>query len=393
MALKRKPFFPPFINDIYLMLTERCPMRCEYCYIKHRADGESMTRETMGKVMERVTGRPRVIFFGGEPLLKVDEMEWFIDKYKDRCCGFQTVTSMAVNFDDFYRRIYEPNKDNFDLQLSWDGMAGTRKLAGGINNSSDTYEKIEFMLHQDGPFQVRTVINDTNVDDLFRLYSKYRGLTRKHDNFCADMTLAHQESYDDSFPQKLEAALKQILALIEFDIKSHEKPYIEQWILTYFASAINNNPIMGCNVGAEIIIRPNGDIYPCTMLSQCGERFKMGNIYDNAIDTSILESLVKQPDGCKDCSLKKHCMGGCRYEKIARTGDLDIVNPCYCEQARVIIPTVLSWLGSIDDDVREVVYAYVSQFLKWKACAESEAHKFAYKFRAKEVQPYAEGIS
>ena len=389
MALKRKPFFPPFINDIYLMLTERCPMRCEYCYIKHRADGESMTRETMDKVMERVTGRPRIIFFGGEPLLKVDEMEWFIDKYKDRCCGFQTVTSMAVNFDDFYRRIYEPNKDNFDLQLSWDGIAGTRKLAGGINNSSDTYEKIEFMLHQDGPFQVRTVINDTNVDDLYGLYIKYDKLTKAHENFCADMTLAHQESYNPSFPKKLEKALNQILSRVECQIENREIPYIEQWVLTYIASAANGNPLMGCNVGAEIIIRPNGDIYPCTMLSQCGERFRMGNIYDVNLDMSILESLVKQPNGCDGCSLKRHCMGGCRYERIARTGDLDIVNPCYCDQAKVVVPTVLDWLGSISNDVKETVYLYVSQFLKWKACAESEMHEDAYRFRAKEVHPYA----
>ena len=389
MALKRKPFFPPFINDIYLMLTERCPMRCEYCYIKHRADGESMTRETMGKVMERVTGRPRIIFFGGEPLLKVDEMEWFIDRYKERCCGFQTVTSMAVNFDDFYKRIYEPNKDNFDLQLSWDGTAGTRKLAGGINNSGDTYRKIEFMLHQNGPFQVRTVINDTNVDDMYDLYVKYDSLTKAHGNFCADMTLAHQESYSPSFPQKLEKALKQILSRIERQVENKELPYIEQWILTYLSSAVNGNHIMGCNVGTEIIIRPNGDIYPCTMLSQCGGRFKMGSIHDDALDTSILEALVKQPDGCDGCSLRGRCMGGCRYEKIARTGNLDIVNPCYCEQAKVVIPTILGWLDSLKEDVREVVYLYVSQFLKWRACAGSEMHKDAYRFRAKEVRPYA----
>ena len=115
----------------------------------------------------------------------------------------------------------------------------------------------------------------------------------------------------------------------------------------------------------------------------------MGSIHDDALDTSILESLVKQPDGCDGCSLRGRCMGGCRYEKIARTGDLDIVNPCYCEQAKVVVPTILGWLDSISDDVREVVYLYVSQFLKWRACACSEMHKDAYRFRAKEVHPYA----
>lgn len=385
MALRKRTFFPPFSNDIYLMLTERCPMRCEYCYIKHRADGESMTHETMDKVMEKVTGHPRVIFFGGEPLLKIDEMKWFMEKYGDRCSGFQTVTSASVNFDEFYQRIFRPNMKRFELQMSWDGTDGTRKLAGGVNNSTSVYEKIKFLLDEGARFQIRSVINDTNVDHLFALYEKFRGIAETHSKFCADMTLAHQELYDASFPQKLERELKKIFALIESDVRAGRKPYIQQWILNYIESVANGTKIMGCNVGTEIIIRPNGNIYPCTMLSQCGDRFKMGSVYDDAIDTSIIDDLIRQPAECSGCSLKDACMGGCRYEKIARTGDLDIVNPCYCDQAKVIVPVVREWLQSLDDDVKSVVFARAAQYIRWRGCEHSSSHAEAWRFREKEM--------
>lgn len=385
MALRKKPFFPPFSNDVYLMLTEKCPMRCEYCYIKHRADGESMTRETMDKAMEKAVGRPRIIFFGGEPLLKIDEMAWFIDKYKDRCSGFQTVTSASVNFEEFYKRIFRPNMDCFELQMSWDGSEGTRKLFGDFDNSEDVYRKIKFLLDENARFQVRSVINDTNINRLYYLYLKFRNIAAKHDKFCADMTLAHQERFDESFPQKLGHGLKRILALIETDVEQGRKPYIEQWILNYIGAAANGTKIMGCNVGTEIIIRPNGDVYPCTMLSQCGERFKMGNVYDDALDTSVIDNLVRQPAECTSCNLKDACMGGCRYEKIARTGDLDIVNPCYCDQAKTIVPLVRKWLEGLHDDIKSVVLAHAAQYIRWRGCERSTFHAEAWRYREREM--------
>ncbi len=385
MALKKKAFFPPFVNDIYIMLTEKCPMRCEYCYIRHREDGGSITRETIDKLMEKVTGRPRIIFFGGEPLLKINHMKWFIGKYGDRCSAFQTVTSAAVNFDQFYEEVYKPNAHKFDLQMSWDGTAGTRKLAGGVNNSLKVYSRIDFLLKENALFQVRSVINDTNVDELYDLYEEFRHISGQHENFCADMTLAHQEQYDKSFPRKLKAGLEQILESIRTEIDEGRKPYIQQWILNCLSASLNHDPIMGCNVGTEIIVRPNGDIYPCTMLSQLGDRFRMGNVNDPMLDTSVIGELIRQPAECSGCGFRDRCMGGCRYEKMMRTGDLYIVNPCYCEQAVVIIPVVEKWLRSLDDEERKSVYAHVAQYIKWKACASSIHHNQALEFRAKEV--------
>lgn len=77
--VEQKPFFLPYQVDFYLMLTEACPLRCEYCYIKDRDNPARMSRDTMNLMMKKVQTKPRIIFFGGEPLLGIDDIKWFTE--------------------------------------------------------------------------------------------------------------------------------------------------------------------------------------------------------------------------------------------------------------------------------------------------------------------------
>ena len=86
-------------KEIYLMLTEACPNRCEYCYIKGRDNPKTMTFEQIENIIE--TERPtRILFFGGEPLLCLDLIEKTMEKYYSKI-KFQIVTSTVVNFKEF----------------------------------------------------------------------------------------------------------------------------------------------------------------------------------------------------------------------------------------------------------------------------------------------------
>ena len=55
-------------KEIYLMLTEACPNRCEYCYIKGRDNPATMTFDQIDKIIQEEKPS-RILFFGGEPLL------------------------------------------------------------------------------------------------------------------------------------------------------------------------------------------------------------------------------------------------------------------------------------------------------------------------------------
>ena len=56
---------PPIITHAYIMVTEQCNLRCQYCYIKNRDIKNEFPFEWMEKVKKMFTcyNKPRIIFF------------------------------------------------------------------------------------------------------------------------------------------------------------------------------------------------------------------------------------------------------------------------------------------------------------------------------------------
>ena len=79
-------------------------------------------------------------------------------------------------------------------------------------------------------------------------------------------------------------------------------------------------PVMGCPLGhAQIVINPNGDVYPCAALLD--EEFKLGNALEDDLEKIWYENkklqnlrLVKTnvKGKCKACPGLDICRGGCR---------------------------------------------------------------------------------
>ena len=57
-------------REYFFFLTNNCPNRCKYCYIDFHS--KDMTIEQIDKYMEELKPS-RIIFFGGEPLLRLDK--------------------------------------------------------------------------------------------------------------------------------------------------------------------------------------------------------------------------------------------------------------------------------------------------------------------------------
>ena len=78
--------FPDCITHAYVMLTEECPCRCEYCWVKDRANHLTITEDKIEALVNRFSGntKPLLIFFGGEPLLKQDLIANTVEKYKQK---------------------------------------------------------------------------------------------------------------------------------------------------------------------------------------------------------------------------------------------------------------------------------------------------------------------
>jgi uncharacterized protein len=316
---------PPIINHAYLMVTEFCPLRCEYCYIKDRATMNEFPYELMEKVKHMFTcfNKPRLVFFGGEPLVKVDLIKKIVENYSNDF-QFQVVTNGCVNFHKFMDEVYEPNRNNFDVQISWDGNTTTRPFVNGDKTYESVYSNIIEELEKGRILVGRAVLNEESVKCFYQTFDTYRILNRKY-KFGGDFTIAHQPSFKESYAKDLYDQTKMVLQSIKEDFHKDERIYVPDLLLKVITNMIEQKEVISCDIGTHVVIKPNGDIYPCTILSQQDERFKLGNLNTN-VDTEIITDLRYKSKCQKDCAFKALCDGGCRYERI-----LNFPNDWKCE--------------------------------------------------------------
>lgn len=381
--VEQKPFFLPYQVDFYLMLTEACPLRCEYCYIKDRDNPTRMSRDTMDLMMKKVQTKPRIIFFGGEPLLGIDDIKWFTEKYKDDVKVFQIVTSTfpKVNFHELIENVIKPSTTPWELQLSFDGFEGSeRKLVNKDPVAQQVYENIIYTLEQGVKLQIRCVINDSNIYYFHDTYRQFKRMSEDYSGlFYADFTLVHETGLESDFPE----VLKRELGLILDDILTDENPFITAGLASMIGSILEDRKCMACNVGSEIIIRPNGDIYPCTMLSQYSEEFKMGHITDRELNTDIVTDIHERPADCDSCEYNKYCFGGCRYER-SYLGNLNEINLGYCKQTKTVVEALLAFRDKLYSDScknRELIIERILRYRTWRSGMESTMDFEYMKFR------------
>lgn len=381
--VEQKPFFLPYQVDFYLMLTEACPLRCEYCYIKDRDNPTRMSRDTMDLMMKKVQTKPRIIFFGGEPLLGIDDIKWFTKKYQDDIKVFQIVTSTfpRTNFRDLIENVIKPSKKPWELQLSFDGFEGSeRKLVNKDPVAQQVYENILYTLEQGVKLQVRCVINDSNIYYFHDTYRQFKQMSEEYSGlFYADFTLVHETNLESDFPE----VLKRELGMILDDILTDESPFITAGLASMIGSIIEDRECMACNVGSEIIIRPNGDIYPCTMLSQYSEDFKMGHITDRELNTDIATDVHERPKDCDTCDYNKYCFGGCRYER-SYLGNLNEINLGYCEQTKTVVESLLEFRKKLYSDScknKDIIMERILRYRTWRSGMESTMDFEYMKFR------------
>lgn len=340
-----------------------CNLRCEYCYIKNRDVNNEFPYEWVEKIkplFDKSVEKPRLIFFGGEPLIKIDLIKKIVENYRDDFI-FQVVTNGTINFDIFMDEVYDKNRTNFDVQISWDGSNITRKTLGGSETSDIVYNTIIRNLEKGRILVGRSVLDDNSVYNFYQTYQIFKELNMKY-KFGADFTIAHQPSFTDHYS----IVLKEQLTMVLNDIKQslfNDYIYIPKLICRWLYNYLTNINMTSCDVGNYIVIKPNGDVYPCTILSQMGDEFKLGNI-NGEIDTELCQ-LLKYDSKCKvDCKFKSICDGGCRYERIINYKKDWVNNVCKynCDIHKSLYESLNKFIKSLNNDELESLNKWLYKF-------------------------------
>lgn len=309
------------------MLTEACPNRCEYCYIKDRANPKTMTMDIVDTAMDKYKPH-RVILFGGEPLARIGLLEDIVAKYYGET-KFQIVTSTSVN----WKRFIEFNKKYplSEIQVSWDGFNENRLDANGEDTSKKTFSNIYTAIDEGMKFDIKCVISNDNINQMYQIHRYFKNL--KKYGVSGQFVIAHRELYKDNFYIELKKNL-----IKTFDLDKMYKDHLNK-IIAYLA---NDSSYSSCDGGKYVVIDPDGRESCCTALSQ-----------DKGLVVTSDEIQAPPVDPkCQTCKYAYLCDGGCRYERFLEFGDKWKENhlESTCKMMEIYDETISEFLSNTDKE-------------------------------------------
>ena len=269
-------FISPWIHT-----TEKCNMKCHYCYVKGNRTIKKETYQQIEKFLMSVdTDKRHLRFAGGEPLLVFDLWRGFAESMLRKKGTWVEVLTNLYDVPVGFFKFAE--KDNVNVSVSIDSGKIDKKL------NKDISEKLKKLKN---PW-IMTVVTKENINEL-DLLAAFVGMNKYGWAISTDY-------FDNSEPwiEKLhEKLMKSMLLLKEFNYNfSHIS----------FNNCSINSGFSGCRAGNEMItIDCDGDIYRCQ--TQIGNKSKIiGNIH-----SGYKKIEKKSSPHCKKCSANLYCNGWC----------------------------------------------------------------------------------
>lgn len=339
--------YEPSLTSINLFLTNNCNLRCKYCFEESNYKAFDIDKEIIKKSIDFLhrnkekTKTPTIYFFGGEPLLKVELIN-FINEYinnnkKSFEFNFGITTNGTILNDDIYKLL---TNMNVNIMLSLDGSEYqqnlNRKFASGKGSYNTVKENIKTYLQNDlDKISVRNTITKSDIKYL----ETYRYFKKNKFKSLISVPVSTNSLNDKLSKNNVDVIIKNSVKIVEEaldDILNGNETLMVSFFYQSKLYPINEtNSYCGAGI-KSVAIDTNGDIYVCHRFVN-NKKFQIGNVFDNDIDDKLMfnqnlyRSRYKQLEKCSECWALSLCKGGCMHENLMEGGDINHTDHTLCE--------------------------------------------------------------
>jgi uncharacterized protein len=349
----RPDFASAAVLTAWLHVTNACNLRCPYCYVNKTAEG--MDEDTGRAAVEAVVdsaiahGFPaiKLKYAGGEASLS-HRLLVRLHTYAQELTaarGLQLYATLLSNGVALSHNLVDILKtEHIGLMISLDGLGSQhdaqRPFADGRPSFHLVERTIAHLLEQDYPPHLSITITNRNTGGLADLvrFALDRNLTFSfnlfRDNDCAS-----------SFPDLQYAEQTMIAALLDAFAVIEE--YLPRW--SALGSILDRGQLLqprqrSCGVGQDyVVIDHRGQVAKCHMEIErtLGDVFSGDPLQLVREDTTTaLNLLADEKEGCRNCTWRYWCSGGCTVATFRATGRYDIKSP-NCNIYKAIYPQAL----------------------------------------------------
>jgi uncharacterized protein len=334
------------IESILIIVTEKCNLRCKYCYVD-KENGVTITDDVIEQlptffndiIVKNNLEYFYINLFGGEATLEWDKFCRIVDKINmvqslHPNVNISIATTSNLTLLDEEKLIYLRDKD-IRISMSLDGGRTTHDRCRVYSNGKGSYD--------DCLKAIKTYCKVNNVPLRSRIFKSM--IAPDNIDYLMD---GIRDSINDGF-RRTNLSIVRDCEWSDDDLARLEKFYDEyvSFLIEKFNSneAFNDNGLLlpyntrrekrmhFCTAGSTILaIAPNGDIYPCQRFFNSRlERTKMGSIFTTIDENHNVANIYKNfthdiSPKCRNCELYKVCYGQC-FAAIMEQGKRDICEP------------------------------------------------------------------
>jgi uncharacterized protein len=337
----------------WLHVTNKCNLDCPYCYVNKTADemevkrGQQAVEAVFRSAVANGFRRVKLKYAGGEATLNFhmvltmhDQAQKLADEYGLALQGVVLSNGVVITG----RMIQEMKDRNIRLMISLDGVGTSHDRQRYFINGRGSFNHVERTLdrlvaHNFTP-SISITISNRNLSDLPKVveYVLKRGLPFKlnfyRENDCsASFT---DLSYRD---EQIIAAMKAAFAVIEANLPSYS--LLDTLVDLARLDTLHERT---CGVGhSYMVINQNGGIAKCHMelertVTDISAADPLQLIRADRLGLQNLS--VNEKEGCRDCTWRYWCTGGCPALTYRVTGRYDLKSP-NCRIYKAIFPEVL----------------------------------------------------
>jgi len=359
----------PKIAQLDLLVTERCNLKCVYCFHKQRP--LDMTYEIFEKCIDMLVDQfaeePIFNFFGGEPMLREDFCMDLMSSLKERVPNgrFHFTTNATIYSEKMVEQWFKGEPPI--VQVSHDGIhqASLRGQEKIVTGNLKRYIKD---LSADKVTTRMTFTNKT-VGDLLKNVEYFYDIGVRRLAHQADVT--NEWTSDD-----VELYRTQLDKIYDFIDKHNDLDMI-----FCNCNRVNQSKVRDrqCSMGRELLsLASDGSIYPCHRAVKF-PHFKVGDVFTGHLNRGKFP--VLHMDGCSNCGAKPTCHqcfvanyeqngfletpveSGCHInihenKKLAEKMNLITVTAEDMLYAEKVLPSFIGTLQDIADNNRDVIGAF-----------------------------------
>lgn len=309
-------------NAFVIFTTTACNARCPYCYEKGIPTFR-MTKRVADGVVDYIknvhTGPIHLRWFGGEPLLNTEIIDYIIDKLE--ADGIEFSSSIISNSSLLYKYVDSLDKWKVNqIQITFDGIGKKYdEIKGYVGATGSTFDDVVRGIHEaikrsNAYISVRINVSFDNVDDLDEIlqymsdnFKKYKDMGRLSIHFGRIFEVFMEDTGEDIY--RLNRRISEIIEKHK-DIVNYDREK--------YPSIIKKHECSHCSAskGRAVVINPLGKIGPC---EHWNENEVFGDVFNGITcgEEKLEEWRIKSGENiafCKQvrCPLMPTCI---RYRK------------------------------------------------------------------------------